>query len=255
MLMVASQGGSRRAGIRRAQRNRLYKGQAKGRRNGGSLYMQAKSPTSSESSGSTYGESQTSLASSSNDDASISEGADSEPGDSSSDFDEIEAFGLPQSRSFILAFSGGLSSSANLKHMGDLGHGNISTSFLDDYHGFLEEDGGEEQGAPECDPSLMLLAEPSAFKSEALAIGIDELISSRGRADVDSGLADPVTLVSFTPSRAPFAVGPVVVGSEGAGEDDWGDVFTLLCEGDEAGYSGGLRTQQHSCISLAQLCD
>jgi hypothetical protein len=142
--------------------------------------------------------------------------------------------------------------------MGDLGHGNISTSFLDDYHGFLEEDGGDDQAAPECDPSLMLLAEPSASasasKSEALAMGIDELISSRGRAEVEGGL-DAVTLVSFTPSRAPFAVGPVIVGSEGAGEDDWGDVFTLLCEGDEAGYSGGLRTQQHSCISLSQMCD
>lgn len=219
--------------------------------------MQVRSPSSGESSDSSYGQSQSSLASSSNDDASISEGAESEPSDSSSDSDEIESFGLPQNRSFILAFSGGSSSSSNLKNMGEFGHGNISTSFLDDYHVFLEEDeGSDEQTAPECDPTLMLLAEPTLMgKSEAL-VGDDIFTSSHVSGDVD-----PVTFVpftSFTPSRSQgmaLAVVPVVVGSEGAGEDDWGDVFTLLCEGDEAGCSGGLRRQQQSCASLAQLCD
>ncbi len=224
---------------RRPQRKSLTR-----RRRGNGLYVQLQhqesssgsssgdgTPTSEWSGESEHASSGGSQAGSeSNDEEAMSEGGDSEDNDSSeSNHLARSIFELHPFRSFALYSRP--SSSPNLKALGDLARC-ISTTFLDEY-GFLDDAGmagiggmGGIGGMPDYDPSLIL------------------------HCGDDTGCESAIATATASASASTPA----------AGEEDWRDVFTMLCCDEEAatghhGFGGGgLMTQRYpSTSSLARM--
>ena len=243
---------------RRLHRNRHAKGQNKSRHHGnGGMYVQLKSPTSSVTSERNYQQSYASSSTNSMDDF-ASEEVSSEDGENSSDTDDLSD-GMKPNRSFILSFSGGISStnltsSNNLRSMGDFGHGNVSSAFLDDY-GFL--DVSDEREAPECDATLMLTTETLGVPRDSqnphtiVATICDDETSTNSGVEVETN-----NRMGTSSSTQSFSLAVLI---DGTGDEDyiWGDVITLLCGEDEQGLGGlhGSSVKKYpSSVSLARLC-
>ena len=249
---------TRHPSSRRLHRNRPTKGSNKSRHHG--LYVQLKSPTSSESSEHNY---QPNYASSttSMDDVD-SEEVYSDDGENSSDTDDASN-GMKPNRSFILSISGGisstnLSSSNNLKSMGDFGHGNITSAFLDDY-GFL--DVSDEREAPECDTSLMLTTETMVVVSNDVEnVPTDGTTTCDDETSTNSGVEEETnSRVGSSSSTQSFSLAVLI---DGTGDEDyiWGDVITLLCGEEEqqqglGGIHGSSSKKYPSSVSLAHMCN
>ena len=224
------------------------------------MYLQLKSPTSSDTSECNYQQSYASSSNGSMDDVD-SEEVYSEDGENSSDTDDLSD-GMKPNRSFVLSFSGGisssnLSSSNIMKSMGDFGHGNISSAFLDDY-GFL--DVSDEREAPECDATLMLTSESLGAQrdSDHIQQHSDGTTTCDDETSTNSGAEEETnSRMESSSSTQTFSLAVLI---DGTGDEDyiWGDVITLLCGEDEQGVGGlhGSSLKKYpSSVSLAHMCN